>query len=383
MNRLIVCVTVYQLFNAMNFRKSLFCSDDKVDLILIDKTNFSDIVKKLDEDNLFNNVYYIKSDKFYKDLFTKYFNNNKFLKKIFLSSRIDLLNYNKMIKHYFKDSNFNGVYDEIYIANYMRITNILYNYLIDRNKNLKVFEYEDGLGSYVLTREKFKFLKDNSYVKLLNVLGTKTLLPKLISGLYLYKPELYCKKDDLVKLEIPKFDKNNLKNITLVNKIFDYKENDFFDRKYILFEQPFKEDRVIANDYELFEEIINQLGEENIIIKIHPRSKENRFNKFKNIKIYDEITPWEIMCMNESFTGKVLITVSSSAIFTPILLYKENCCAVSLCKMLESNHLDDYSKNIEEYFNKIEEIYGNSCLLPETMEEFFMHIKKLKIDGEV
>lgn len=378
MNRLIVCVTVYQLFNAINFRKSLFYSDDKVDIILIDKTNFSDIVNNLNECNLFDNVYYVKSDKFYKDLFTKYFNNNKILKQIFLSSRIDLLNYNKIIKHYFKDTNFNGIYDEIYIANYMRITNILYNYLLDRNKNLKVFEYEDGLGSYVVTREKFKFLKDNLYVKLLNILGTKTLLPKLISGLYLYKPELYCKNDDLVKLDIPKFNKNDFQNITLVNEIFDYKESDFFDRKYILFEQPFKEDWVIANDYELFEKIINQLGEENIIIKIHPRSKENRFSKFKNVKIYDGITPWEIMCMNEKLTGKVLITVSSSAIFTPILLYKENCCAISLCKILESNHLDDYSKNIEEYFSKIEKTYGKNCLFPESLEEFFMSVETLK-----
>lgn len=47
-------------------------------------------------------------------------------------------------------------------------------------------------------------------------------------------------------------------------------------------EEAFLDDKVPSNDLELFLETAKIVGKENIVVKLHPRNKENRFEKIWN-----------------------------------------------------------------------------------------------------
>ena len=69
-------------------------------------------------------------------------------------------------------------------------------------------------------------------------------------------------------------------------------------------------------------QLAQQVGKENIMVKIHPRNPENRFEKlgFKTNK--DTSIPWEVILMNiDDVSNKVFITIASQAILNPIMIF--------------------------------------------------------------
>ena len=79
------------------------------------------------------------------------------------------------------------------------------------------------------------------------------------------------------------------------------------------------------------EELASYVGKENIMVKIHPRNPINRFAErgFKTNK--DTSIPWEVLLLTgEDFDKKIYLTVASSAILNPIMVFGMKIRAYSL-----------------------------------------------------
>lgn len=371
MKRVMVCMTVLHLFNYINMRETLFDKEDRVDIILVDKTGFDSIVEPLKQSGIFDNVYIVKFDEVYKGILNKYCGDNNKLREKFLSLRIDMIFYNKTLEKFFANTNFSYNYDEMYIANYSRLANMVYNRLFGINSNLKIYFCEDGYVTYYKPPTNYKYAKETKYTKFLSAFGIKQLLVGQIDGVYLYEPKLCIVDDNLPKFAIPKIDKNNLDIVRKINKVFNYENDNFFDRKYIIFEQPFYIYNVETNEVDLYKKIIETVGEENVIVKLHPRATKNRFDEFKNIKIYNKTVPLEIILLNQVFDDKILITVNSNAVITPVMLYGDMSKVILLQNIFEIDKKDFIDDEIYDFFNVVSNMYDNQIFIPNTEEKVF------------
>lgn len=371
--KLIVCNTVYQLYNAINLRQNVFNELDRVDIIITDRTDFGTIIEKLRKTSLFENVYFVEINKFYSNYLYK----NKVVRYLVNNLKVELIFKEYYIRRLFQNEPFNGQYDEMYFSNHDTFSDLLYNYLYKNNSSIRIFEFEDGFGTYVRPLRNEKFNENDLLIKLFALLNIKFILPSRLIGAYLYEPELYCWKDDIPKIKMPKFDKNSSDDIKILNEIFNYSLSDYFDKKFILLEESFYADKIRNNDYELFSKIIELLGENSVLVKLHPRNRVNRFDRYSELKVFNKPVPWEVITINESFDDKVLVTITSSTVFTPILLYDAKCKIISLYKLLEGYNPMFDNSNTEEYLIKAKGKFQDQMLIPDSMEELFKIIRSL------
>ncbi len=94
-----------------------------------------------------------------------------------------------------------------------------------------------------------------------------------------------------------------------------------------------------------------------MMVKIHPRNPMNRFEQLEYKTNQNTAIPWEVIVMNsDDLSDKVLITVASSCILNPIIVFGKKFKAYSLFDcidhippILQSGYWDlveKYIKNI-------------------------------------
>ena len=110
---------------------------------------------------------------------------------------------------------------------------------------------------------------------------------------------------------------------------------DVYDKKYIYFEECYFAETGYMEDVELINTLAEKVGKENIMIKIHPRNPENRFEKLGYKTNKDTFIPWEVILMNNDFSDKVLIAIGSQTILTPYMLFGMNMKSYSLYHCLK------------------------------------------------
>lgn len=361
--KLIICNTVFQLYTAINLRVNHFHENDIVDLILTDRTDFREIPNRLEKEKLFSEIFHIKINDYYqkripfKIKIARYLINKFKIDMIFSKNIVRSLFYRELEE-----------YDELYISNHDTFAELLFNHLIAKNEVLRVFEYEDGYGTYVRPLRNENDSKKKFKQVLYNFLNVDLLLPETLQASYIYEPMLYCWVDEVKKIKLSKFDIEKKYLIDQLNRIFDYSPKDTFNKKFILLEESFSADGIKNNDFELFAETIRLVNKSNIIIKTHPRNRINRFQDFE-VKVFSEPIPWEIITMNEKFDDKVLITITSSTVFTPKILYDSNCTIILLYKLMTGYNSIFDSSNMEEFIIKAKNKYGSKMYIPKTLSD--------------
>ena len=350
---LFIINTYFQLITAVNMSLNNFKNEIN-DIILTDTSvDIEDKIERLEKLNIFNNVYYIKS----KDML-----NNK------LKKYVQYFNRKNVLKYEFEK------YDEVLFYNFDSFTFCVIDELFSKNKNLKCSKFDEGFDTYTIPVSQMKVGKVQNFVR---TLLRKKNLDNIVNKLYLYHPELICFDTNLEIEQIPTLDKNNKILKDALNKIFNYKSQPI-KQKYIFFEESFFCDNKGIEDFTLIKDIINIVGKENIIIKLHPRNKVNRFSDIgvstlKNIGI-----PWEVMQMNEDYSSKTFITISSGSILASKLYFHENVKTYLLynCTEQKSDVLND---NYYKYLNKIKKTIGfNDIIIPDSKDEFIELLKKEK-----
>lgn len=241
-----------------------------------------------------------------------------------------------------------------------------------------------------------------------------------ISDIYLYAPELanyYTEgwQDRIYK--IPQIDYSDEKFRAAINKVFDFKDDGnypyddkgslllkdkiiFFDQNWdpmpeyfkhlnkfmmLLLHNPYKKHKKESAFYErkmqMFRITADNSGGNDVMVKLHPRSplsfvadyQKSKCAMAPNLKI-----PWEVFMDNCRFNNNIWVTVSSTALCTYKMIFadsREDIPMIFLYKIVY-----DVNKSYQEddrFFKSFQQKYPQSVFIPETTEEFTQIYKKL------
>ncbi len=350
--------TYFQIIIAIKLKTSKY-KDDEVDIIISNhSTDSVKIFNKLTNLSIFRKVYYINS----KDVEKK---RNRVLDNIhfllfpnIVLSKLDMnLNY----------------YDEYIFYNIDKYTYLIYDALKVKNKNLKVIRFEEGYISYL----HINLGVSNSYRILRKILNKKS-FEKSIDINLLFNPDLLLYNIDSEVEKIESFDRKDEYCLELINKIFDYNcLEDKYNQKYIFFEESFFCDGKDIDDLTLILKIADIVGKENILVKLHPRNKVDRFSKYGIVTNKTIGIPWEVIQMNNNFSDKVFLTISSGSVLASRLYFGDTI-KTFLLYNCTNNMSDMVTEKYLKYLKKVEEKFGlDNFVIPHNEEEF------LKILGEI
>lgn len=243
-----------------------------------------------------------------------------------------------------------------------------------------------------------------------------------VSDIYLYAPELanyYTEgwKDRIYK--IPQIDYSDEKFRAVINKVFDFKDDGnypyddkgslllkdkiiFFDQNWdpmpeyfkhlnkfmmLLLHNPYKKHKKESAFYErkmqMFRITADNSDGNDVIVKLHPRSplsfvadyKKSKCTMAPNLKI-----PWEVFMDNCRFNNNIWVTVSSSALCTYKMIFadsREDIPMIFLYKIVYDGN-KSYQED-DQFFRSFQKKYPQSVFIPETIEEFTQIYKKLII----
>lgn len=348
---LFVCETYAQLFNAINIKLHMN-QREKADICFCDTGNkFSDIIIKLKEEKIFENVYiyYEKYDN-RQSLFAKL---QKAVSNIFLMKKLK----NKL-------QNAQAVYEKIYISGPSISCVGLYYLFKHNNSKIELCLYEEGIFEYYIFQCKKNTIR-RIYSKI--VFGEYYL--DNCKSLYVYNTNLALGVPPSIKLDqIPRISYNNCRFKNILNRIFKYNNeiNRCFQGKDILIvEQAFPIEIENIRQKKIFMEIIKMFGGERIVIKLHPNSPMEKYDDL-NVKCIKTTYSLELIQMNIQKKDMLVISICSSAIFNYFLMFNEFQNIILLYKMFNSISVDE---NLLQFIEKFKDIYpSEKIMIPKDLD---------------
>lgn len=276
--------------------------------------------------------------------------------------------------------------EKIFISGMSSLKFLAY-YICSNGGKCPYVMYEDGFESYTCNPselfDSFGFAVAHlckAFFKYKNIQFTKEL--------YIYEPRLITfDNKNIVCKQID--NKLMNKDITLLSKfefIFGITDsqsdiNILSKARFIYFDQYItKNNRVINIDK--IGRAVKMMGEYlggDFIIKTHPRKEYAIQYDSLNIQLYKSgASLWELQVIGQSLTNKVLITIFSTAVFTPNILYNEKYKVILIYKIV-INSTSCLYKKINAYVCQFKK-YRNSIevFVPETQTELEHLIKKLQ-----
>lgn len=349
MKKLIICNNVYQTLVALWI---VYTSEhaDGWDAIVSDHMNNSeDVAQCVRECGLFENVYHVKSLALTKnqvshDAVTRVV--NAILPMWELREYADI----------------QPVYSDIYFANFDNFSQILYNALSHKESEIRLHVFEEGLASYSSFERFYSELKHyygDGKSRIKNLLHKYIYRTKVIPGnlseFLAFNPQLIQWNPECEIHKMEKIDCQDLAFRNIVNGVFHFDPSaQECDRKYIFFEESFFADGSEVNDVELIGKLSKRVGKENMMVKIHPRNPMNRFEQLEYKTNQNTAIPWEVIVMNsDDLSDKVLITVASSCILNPIIVFGKKVQAYSLFDCID--HIPPILQS--GYWDLVEKVY--------------------------
>ena len=126
---------------------------------------------------------------------------------------------------------------------------------------------------------------------------------------------------------------------------------------------------------DIYDNICNILGYDNVIMKVHPRDKNNK-SKIK--KYLHTSIPFEYIKLESNIERKLLITLSSTAVVMPKILFNQEPAVILLYKLFNLK-LGERDTRDSLYIN-CKSMYQNKAkfLIPKNMEELKTSLVRLK-----
>lgn len=275
-----VCSTYVQIMRMFQIKKEIPEFYGKADLYLVhDMFNNMEFIRRLENTNEFDNVFY--------------FNVNEY-KSIKVLHYI----YGKKYRDIFKKN----IYDKVISFN---IEEVISQVLFNLNKSQENFEFhcvEDGPGGYeVYKPEQYKWSHIYRWLGIekqyYNIKTWWTGCPE-----YMKFPN-DCSVD--IK-KLPAIKIGDYKLLKTINYVFDYKNKNELDNiECLIMEESHFEDGLIPNneDYIFYKKIISKYSNVHFAIKLHPRTKVNRFEGLIPV-IKNNNAPWELILWNRIISKK-------------------------------------------------------------------------------
>lgn len=350
------CTTPYQVIGAISIT---ICNQLDADLYIFGMfPNYNIIAEKIKKYNYFSNVHTIDCSKivaasrlegFWQMLFAESTVNKYLPKKV--------------------------AYHSYYSSSRALPKTILQHVLLKRNSDMNHVIYEDGMGTYIKNSHPLNVTKLKSIAE--RILGWNLDDPNKIS-IMAYIPELvevpeYLKGHTVEQMPRLNFNK---KIIDMFEDVFNINQSDHIKEKYIIFDTlRLKDDKKFKTLDKCYEIIAECVGISNVINKPHPRS---RVSNNSNISVYqNQEIPMEILYANMSdLDQKVLISFTSSAVFTPKILFNKEPQVISLHRIFKESTM---SMLFEEVYKKFKETYTDmdKVSAPESIKELKETISRL------
>lgn len=331
---LFLCNTPIQLMNAINIKYNMLMEKD-IDILITDHMSGA---KKIVE------------------------NANKALvgSKVYLLPILDYLSKKHGKIAYLKNSSaikkgLDQIHDivwdhsDFYFANIDMLTAAIYQKI--HKKDIHCHLFEEGLSTY-----SESFMRE-----VLDMRLKKGFAMDIVDINVYQKDRVQMRIDDIEYKTIPFFDKKDKAMLQTLNRIFDYREElDRYDPKVIFFEESYYADGKDVGDLKIVKALADHYGKENIMIKLHPRSKIDRFKASGYKTNANTSIPWELILLNQSIEDKLLCTLMSNAVLSPwwmgikakcIMFY--NCVDRSLLNHRFLDVIEEVCANAPEIFQVV------------------------------
>lgn len=393
MKILFLCMTEFQLLTALNAKCHLF-PDDEADIIVGNYHGEEELLaRRIRATTLFRAVCAVNSGVEEKTLHAYLRGISEENRQVSLKEA--LINTYKYIKgkvggviygpKSYLNVSINGYnnlkwqeYDAVFAYGKRPVTEYMISLLKRINPKCKIIQMDEGVASYIYE----------------NVGGTACAEMCL-----LYEPKAMIFAKPAIKL--PKLSRCDSKFIQLVNFIFDVPKTQFddFSSAVIFFDQGVEECMpaylrkknvltkiIFYNAYKKHlkehleyqqrkkntEDLLARFKGKKIYIKPHPRSSRTTLDYYlglnENIKILPHNIPWEVMALNSNMDNTLLVTDTSSAVilYAAVFNEKDNNKSIILYKAFQRKESD----MLDPFVNNMADLYKDTVLVPESLEEF-------------
>lgn len=359
---LFVCSTAYQLMNAVYLAKS---KDEKSDIIFI-KRGMEKIcdIYKLKKEKLFRNIYcwYTLTDKVSDDNVadskSKIIYN---LKKLYI--------YNNLKKIYKTLPNYDQIYETIYIG-YADFPSQCIYYYFEKN-DCKLNLYEDGTYTYECLAVEPSLLRRISC----HILFGSYILDKC-SKIWIRKIEqLNLGKHTDIEIGIIEVEEKMKSRLLSIFR-GDGINISAFSKSTIFFDQNIEINLIKGKQIEIVETIVKEIGKDELVVKMHPASKNINYPD-NVLKFYDRL-PFELIMDSYSMDNKILISIFSTACFSPKLLMDEEPYIILTYRIMKnwfsinSQYLELIGQ-VKDSYKKPEKI-----MIPDSIEELTKDILRIR-----
>lgn len=310
--RVLFCAeSVYQLFNSITLRMTEK-REQECDIVLSSATTWQeDMILRLKESGIFGKVYMPDT----RTVEHRFWD-------LDLEMKINAVDDPSL---FFDTVPFQPIYSELFCPIDHMYWKMIYRYEIVNGLQPTITMYDEGVRAYTMD------LPATDRKKYLNGRYTAAPFIDAVKAYYLYQPEVYSVKNYAYELrQIPNPAESSEVKEALCN-VFGYEQMPA--EPYIYLEDFFFADSYITNDFELFKQVADIVDKENIIVKRHPRDKFDRFSPLGYKTVENSVVPWEIQLLANDLSSKVLISVSSTSILTPYIIFNSDMHVISLEKM--------------------------------------------------
>lgn len=202
---------------------------------------------------------------------------------------------------------------------------------------------------------------------------------------YFSIPEKMYRTNQAPAYALKPLDKQDKKFVALVNQVFAYTPDpNVTDADVFIMEECFYTDGLLTDnaDYRLYERLKERFPQVSFAVKLHPRTKVNRF--VQTFACIERTTiPWEVFLLNEDFDDRIFISISCTTMLSPKLLFGKEFRSMMLYKVCGDSVRRE---NGEPYYNaqwleQLEEVVGlysqsDRICVPRTEEEMFVQMER-------
>ena len=404
MKALFICLTDYQMLNALNIKTHLL-KDKEADILFFDnKAGHRQLAQRLQNLGIFQNVYlhqytnvyglhkYLraKTDKNRESIgLLKAFGNS--IKELIYKAGVKILGKKyKINAKLYGDKKINfGEYSQVFGIVTKDVVKDTMQLILEKNPNTEINFIEDGTFTYWRR-------------------SIKTDLP--LDNIFLYQPELanYYNEGYQNKIkQIPAIDWQDEAFRKVLNEVFAFTNSNadysdkviFFDQnwdpmpeylknltgvKKIILRNPYKKHLKESQKYnkkmELFRILAdNFAGIKDVIVKLHPRSSDSFVQDYQQsvCKIAENLkVPWEVFEDNYTFKNNIWVTVSSTALCSLLMAFKNKHDNVKLVFLYKLVYEDGAKyKEDNEFFERFRDRYEGKVYIPNNIDEYMKYIK--------
>lgn len=362
-NIIALCNTYAQLIVMLQMKMTIF-KDEKVSLILSDHSRDADnVVKRFRESDIFENVIYLKT------------------KEIDYANGISLSSLNLVMKGVFGKYFFENEmictekFDLFLYFNYSFSANLLFTQFYEKNKNMECARFEEGVTSYnhrINEPDNENVPKKIKILVKLRKIFHKTNIYDKTETFYCYYPEFYTGSLNAVRVPLIREEQIELQNI--IREVFDLKEENLeYKQKYIYFAcvgdleggQP-------IGEVELAKKIANLVGQDNLLIKVHPRDTSGAFENAGLLVDCNSSKPWEAIQLSMDFSQYIFMSAISSSVLSVNLMMEDapkSYFLYNLCNVKENTVAQSAIDGIENVIRMSDGALTKVCVVKNSLDE--------------